>query len=269
MTRLASGANLPRISPTALGGISVPLPDIEDQRRIAEILDRVNARRSRRRAQLTRLTGLRSTVFESLFPSPGENVRPLGEVAAVSSGITKGRKVNEAVREVPYMAVANVQAGSLDLTAVKNIAATDVEISKYELREGDLLLTEGGDPDKLGRGTVWRGQLPLALHQNHIFRVRLPEEGAAVIPEYLESYVASHAAKGYFLRSAKQTTGIASINSTQLKALPVPVPPLAAQREFAAVVAKIDAQRERIERALALEDELFASLQYRAFRGEL
>lgn len=212
---------------------------------------------------------LRSTVFEYLFPSPGKNVRPLGEVAAVSSGITKGRKVKEAVREVPYMAVANVQAGSLDLTGVKTIAATEAEISKYELREGDLLLTEGGDPDKLGRGTVWRGELPLALHQNHIFRVRLPEEGAVVIPEYLESYVASHAAKSYFLRSAKQTTGIASINSTQLKALPVPVPPFSVQREFAAVVAKIDAQRERIERALALEDELFASLQYRAFRGEL
>ncbi len=49
----------------------------------------------------------------------------------------------------------------------------------------------------------------------------------------------------------------------------IPIPPVSVQREFAAVVAKIDAQRERIERALALEDELFASLQYRAFRGEL
>ncbi|WP_241733859.1 restriction endonuclease subunit S [Micrococcus luteus] len=245
------------------------LPSLDKQRRIAAILDRADEQRSRRRAQITHLMDLRSTVFEYLFPSPGKNVRPLGEVAAVSSGITKGRKVKEAVREVPYMAVANVQAGSLDLTGVKTIAATEAEISKYELREGDLLLTEGGDPDKLGRGTVWRGELPLALHQNHIFRVRLPEEGAVVIPEYLESYVASHAAKSYFLRSAKQTTGIASINSTQLKALPVPVPPFSVQREFAAVVAKIDAQRERIERALALEDELFASLQYRAFRGEL
>lgn len=105
------------------------------------------------------------------------------------------------------------------------------------------------------------------LHQNHLIRVRVQAEDAD--PVFLEAWLNSPRGAAHFSRAAKTTSGLNTINITTVKTAPVPDVPLAAQREFAAVVAKIDAQRERIERALALEDELFASLQYRAFRGEL
>ena len=166
------------------------------------------------------------------------------------------------------MAVANVQDKRLNLSAVKEIDATAAEIAKYRLKRNDLLLTEGGDPDKLGRGTLWREELPLAIHQNHIFRVRLHED-AEIHPAFLNWLVASERGRRYFLRSAKQTTGIASINATQLKNFPLLMPPLELQRTYAERLAKLEAEKVLQRTQLVRLDSLLASLQYRAFRGEL
>jgi type I restriction enzyme S subunit len=149
---------------------------------------------------------------------------------------------------------------------VKEISVTAQEAERFRLQKGDLLLTEGGDPDKLGRGTVWNDELPWCLHQNHVFRVRPRTD---VVPLYLSWYLASPAAKSYFLRMAKQTTGIASINKTQLSATPVKVPPLELQQTFASRVAAVERLKESHRRHLAELDALFASLQHRAFKGEL
>ena len=91
------------------------------------------------------------------------------------SGITKGRKLNgQPVRTIPYLAVLNVQDRRLNLDVVKEIEATDAEIDRYRLQRDDLLLTEGGDPDKLGRGTLWNDESPECIHQNHVCsKVRL------------------------------------------------------------------------------------------------
>ena len=98
----------------------------------------------------------------------------LKEISEIVSGVTKGRKLTgKSTIFVPYLRVANVQDGYLDLTEIKDIEVLPSDIEKYALQDGDILLTEGGDPDKLGRGTVWNGQIPMCIHQNHIFRVRV------------------------------------------------------------------------------------------------
>jgi type I restriction enzyme, S subunit len=118
------------------------------------------------------------------------------------------------VIELPYLRVANVQDGYLDLSEIKSVAVLKSEVDRFSLQTGDMLMTEGGDFDKLGRGTVWRGQISPCLHQNHIFRVR-PTRGA-ILPDFLASVTASSHGKWYFLVSSKQTTNLATINSTQL-----------------------------------------------------
>lgn len=195
-------------------------------------------------------------------------MEPLSHLAQVSSGITKGRRTADPTSSVPYLAVSNVQAGHLKMGVVKEIEATDTEIRRFALADGDLVLTEGGDPDKLGRGTVWRSELPLCLHQNHIFRVRIYGD-KPLLSDYLSAYMASAPARRYFLQSAKQTTGIASINMAQLKVLPVAVPPIAQQACYLSRKQTVHAQRAAVLRAQRAEDELFASLQSRAFRGDL
>lgn len=246
-----------------------PLPSLEEQRRIAAILDKADSIRAKRRQVLDHLDALTQSIFHDLFERQQDTpYEQLSDLADIVSGITKGRRTAEATTDVPYLAVANVQAGRLALDAVKHIEATASEIDRYALRYGDLVLTEGGDPDKLGRGTMWRAELPQCIHQNHIFRVRICS-GSKVIPEYIEAYLASRAARDYFLRSAKQTTGIASINMRQLKALPIAIPSEDSQRAFRSRVASVARQRALAKKGLNEIDKLFASLQSRAFTGEL
>lgn len=156
-------------------------------------------------------------------------VERLDDVAGVSSGVTLGRKIKGSlVVEVDYLRVANVQDGYLDLMEIKKVPVFISEIPRFMLQTGDILLTEGGDFDKLGRGCVWNSEISPCLHQNHIFKVRPNQE--KVIPEFLSHTTSSMHGKRYFLRSAKQTTNLASINSTQLKAFPVPLPSLKEQK---------------------------------------
>jgi type I restriction enzyme S subunit len=128
------------------------------------------------------------------------------------------------------MRVANVQDGYLNLDEVKTIHLRPSEIDRFRLLPGDMLMTEGGDPDKLGRGAIWAGQIPYCAHQNHVFRVR--PDRRQILPHFLSCISGSAYGKAYFLRVAKRTTGIASINKTQLSAFPVPLPHLALQEEF-------------------------------------
>lgn len=169
----------------------------------------------------------------------------LREVADIAAGITLGRKTNDPeLKDVPYMRVANVKDGVLDVSDMKTVAATAREIEKWTLRDGDLLLTEGGDLDKLGRGACWRNQLPLCIHQNHIFRVRLP--GDRYDPDFVSYQVGSPYGKAYFFAHAKKTTGIASINQGVLGAFPLLSPPREEQRRIAA---RLKAQLAEVETA--------------------
>lgn len=266
---LGNGATFKEVSKAVVSKVEIPLPPLDEQRHIAAILDQADTIRAKRRSSIEQFDELAASAFTAAF---GDDLNSptarLEEVAVVSSGITKGRRTSEPTRMVPYLAVVNVQAGFLDLSTVKEIEATEAEIARYELEDGDLVLTEGGDPDKLGRGTVWRKELPLCLHQNHIFRVRVKDEDL-LDPEYLSAYMASRPARDYFLRSAKQTTGIASINMTQLRGLPVLVPTREQQRKYLQEMAVIRSQKSAFVTQSAEIAHLFASLQSRAFSGQL
>jgi len=158
------------------------------------------------------------------------------DVVNITSGVTLGRKVSgKRLVTVPYLRVANVQRGDLDLYEVKDIDLTEDELDKYLVMARDLLITEGGDWDKVGRTAIWREELPLIAHQNHVFKARcLLEEQNEV---WLERYLNCEIARGYFAGSSKQTTNLASINKTQLRGCPVAMPPL---REQHRIVAKVD-----------------------------
>lgn len=273
--RKMTGSGGQRRVPTHfLETLPIPVPSLAEQRRIAAILDQADALRAKRREALAQLDRLTQAVFIDMFGDPVGNPRQwpnaavLGDVADIVSGVTKGRRLNGTdVRPVPYLAVANVQDKSLNLSIVKEIEATEDEITRYRLQRNDLLLTEGGDPDKLGRGTLWQNELPECIHQNHIFRVRLKSD--EIHPVFLNWLVGSERGKKYFLRSAKQTTGIASINMTQLRGFPLLVPPMPLQLKFASRLEDLASIRSRQTNALEEMDCLFASLQHRAFRGEL
>lgn len=148
----------------------------------------------------------------------------LDSLAQIVGGVTKGqkRKPGERLRSVPYLRVANVQRGMLDLSEVKTIDATPQEVEELTLVPGDILLNEGGDRDKLGRGWIWEGQIFECIHQNHVFRARMVN--SKVQPKYI-SWYANSLGQQYFFDQGKQTTNLASLNMTKLKGLPIPLPP--------------------------------------------
>lgn len=145
------------------------------------------------------------------------------DVVDIQSGITKGRNLaNRKLISIPYLRVANVQRGYLDLSEVKEIEIPEEEKDKYHVIKGDLLITEGGDWDTVGRTTVWCHDWYIA-NQNHVFKGRII--GKDIAPYWLETYMNSPYSRDYFASASKQTTNLASINKTQLRGCPVAIPP--------------------------------------------
>lgn len=269
-----SGATVKGITQEALYNLKVFVPPLDDQKRIAHLLGKVEGLIARRKQHLQQLDDLLKSVFLDMFGFRDQTfaqwkMDKLASHTEVVSGVTKGKKYKtEDLIEVPYMRVANVQDGHLSLSEIKTIAVSQKEIDQYQLRAGDLLLTEGGDPDKLGRGSVWEEQITNCIHQNHIFRVRISER-EELNPYYLSALIGSRYGKSYFLKSAKQTTGIASINSTQLKKFPTVIPPIDLQNLFAVIAEKVEGLKSRYQQSLAGLGTLYGALSQKAFKGEL
>jgi len=229
--------------------LTVPLPSAGEQAAIAKVLDSVDMALLRTRDAIARAQELDHSLLHDLlekglgprslsnrkFPK-GWLIRRVDEVADVGSGVTLGKDVSgfKSV-ELPYLRVANVQDGHLDLSEIKTVRVRVDEVSNFQLQAGDVLMTEGGDLNKLGRGTIWEAQIPECLHQNHIFRIRAHRD--LLVPEFFALVVESDIAKRYFNRVAKRTTNLASTNKTQVRAFQFPLPPtLDEQRQIVRIM---------------------------------
>ena len=151
----------------------------------------------------------------------------LKRMSEIQTGLTLGKVYEGPLIERPYLRVANVQDGHLNLEEVTTIEVPEVVAHHVELRPGDVLMTEGGDLDKLGRGTIWNGEIPDCLHQNHIFAIRCYEH--KLLPTFLAYLTASRYGRDYFEATGKRTTNLANTNSTKVGLFPIPRPSIAEQ----------------------------------------
>lgn len=233
LSKFKSGAAIPHIYFRDYGELRIRNRSEKEQSEIGNSLRKIEDTIDKYKRISDLLEDIVKSRFIELFEKDGQNnqIVQLEEIAGIVSGITKGRKIkSKDFTNVPYMAVSNVKDGYIDLSNLKSIEATKEEIDKYHLISGDILMTEGGDPDKLGRGSIIIDPPKNCIHQNHIFRVRL--DPSVIDPVYFSAYLQQPISKKYFLRSAKQTTGIASINMKQLRGMPVIIPSLEDQKEY-------------------------------------
>jgi len=242
------GARRERLQPADFLDLELELPPLDEQRRILAAVETVEcaAAAHERRSRRT-FAALHAAREELLLTDEDWEELPegwaccrLGDVADIRSGITKGRKTRGSLTETPFIRAANVQEGFLDLSEVKTLAVSDDERERFALRHGDVLLVEGsGSPHRLGSGWLWEAQLSgPVVFQNHVFRVR--PDAQRVVPRFLAHALRASPARTYFLDAAKTTSGLATINKTQVAAAPIPVPTVDSQRD---IVRKLDALR--------------------------
>lgn len=225
---------------------AVPVPPLEEQRAILYFLDReiqridslieekqtfIKLLKEKRQALISHVVtkGLNPNVemqdsgIEWIGQVPKHWViRRLKHTSTLQSGIAKGKdNANKETLSVPMLRVANVQDGYVKLDDVHEINVLPHEVERYALKDGDVLMNEGGDNDKLGRGTVWKEQIKPCIHQNHVFVIRVTD----IEPEWLGWLTQSAYAKFYFFRVSKQSTNLASISSTNVKEVHLLIPP--------------------------------------------
>jgi type I restriction enzyme S subunit len=270
------------------------LPPIEEQRSLITFLDHETAKIDALIAEQQRLIELLQekrqavishAVTKGLNPDApmkdsgvewlGEvpehwRVSPLKHLATIQTGIAKGKDLEDMETiDVPYLRVANVQDGYLILDEVHLLAVPVASIDRYLLNEGDVLMNEGGDFDKLGRGCIWSGEIAPCVHQNHVFAVR----PYSVSGEWLNAYTTSKAANSYFISRSKQSTNLASISSTNLMGLPVPLPPAEEARETLGrlnqLINEIDDLKHSAIQAIALLQERRSALISAAVTGQI
>ncbi len=275
---IASGANIYHLSAERIKGLAAPLPPLDEQRRIADfldaetsVLDDVHQRRLRQRASLDELA--QSHVDTAIQLAGDSPLVRLGYLAGVQTGVTvdANREPGEDTVTLPYLRVANVQAGRVDLSTVTEISVPRATAAASTLRAGDVLMTEGGDLDKLGRGTVWRGEISACLHQNHVFAVR--PDSQQLIPDYLALLTRSSMARDYFERTGNRTTNLASTSSSKIRDFRVPLHEPTTQ---ATIVARIEDRlrwisefETRLDRQLTLLAERSQALITAAVTGQL
>ncbi|WP_160050930.1 restriction endonuclease subunit S [Nocardiopsis sp. FR4] len=297
-----SGTTVASVQTTRLMDISFPVPPLAEQRRVIGALETELSRLDMADRQLAqaqvRLVHLRARFVENtclgrgrggaetsaqLTPAAvddgmipnlpaGWEWKRLQEIADVVGGVTKdARKQSDPdCAEVPYLRVANVQKGVLDLTQVNTIRVPPEKASQLELLPGDVLLNEGGDRDKLGRGWIWEGQIPGCIHQNHVFRARVRD---GVIHPKLLSWHANEFGQRWCQANGKQSVNLASISLSKIRLLPVPVPPEEEQAELVKklenAMAVFDRTAEQLASARAKATALRKALLNTAFTGKL
>lgn len=300
--RLRSGnTTKARIRPAEFESLTIPLPLLDQQKNLLDAYHAAVRKAEQLEADAARIAQASQRAFEEalgMAPPPPLPDRPvfiarfkdverwshegvlrdvthtaatsakwpmvsLSSVGKVSYGLQKSPANRPGKHSRPYLRVANVQRGVLDLAEMKYMDVPDEDMPKLRLMDGDVLLCEGNSPDLVGRGAIWRDEIPDCIHQNHVLRVRV--DLSKLLPDFLLAVINSSHGQAYFRSKAKRTTNLASINSTEVAALPVPLPP--ADRQEALV--KTLADNEKASKAVALEASELRRAAWAAFEAAL
>ncbi|MFD6876893.1 MULTISPECIES: restriction endonuclease subunit S [unclassified Streptomyces] len=281
LRKTGKGGAQPNISQTILKAWPIPVPPLAEQHRIVEALEDHLSRLDAASAGVKRCVTRSIHLWEATLNNVAEGAldgkkvdsetRPVSEVAEVSGGIQKQKKRIPILNTFPFLRVANVARGRLNLSEIHEIELFSGELEKHQLKRGDLLVVEGnGSPDQIGRAACWHDNIQNAVHQNHLIRVR---PGKQLIPRYLELIWNSPVVINQLREVARSTSGLYTLSTSKVKAVQIPVPSLADQE---ALVAKADtwetytlAARASLQRASVRSKSLRHAVLNRAFNGDL
>jgi type I restriction enzyme, S subunit len=248
--RFSAGSLSGTVNLSALVKEEFALPPLEEQRRLVSALLSVLENHDALHEAANAFDAVEAALLLSEFgeydPAKLSKGVPLATIATIQSGVAKGRAPEAGTTtEAPYLRVANVKDGELDLNDIQLITVETSRLHQYRLRPGDVLMTEGGDLDKLGRGTVWQGEVDGCIHQNHVFAVR--PDVRRLDPWYLAALARSSFGRGYFQKCAKRTSNLASVNKRELGEFPIREQSLGRQKAFVEAWRSLRHQRSQLD----------------------
>lgn len=264
-----TGARMPRADMSVLLRMPVPLPSLDEQHCIVRLMDRAAEIRRRADAARAKARAIIPALFLDLFGDPAINPKgwPSGKIAdtcEVQGGLQVSSKRSELPLAMPYLRVANVLRGTVDLSEIKSIRLTDAERQRTRLASGDILIVEGhGNPNEVGRAAVWDGRISDCTHQNHLIRAR-PNKGH-LLPEYVAYFLNSHSGRLILIGNGKTTSGLNTISTGNVKAVSLPLPPLSLQTAFAQQAQRIEATAHAIDAATIKAEAMAAALSAKVF----
>ncbi len=268
------GGSLLRARPSYVANLPIPLPPLAEQRRIAEVLDLAEALRVKRRAAIAQLGTLIQSIFREMF---GEITEwPSKELRTLVTEFRYGTSVKSEERGYPALRIPNVLGGAIDFRRLKLVPLSTADFNRLQLSAGDMLFVRtNGNPEYVGRCAVFDPVAARAtefdpkefVFASYLIRARLSL--SSIAPIYAREFMLSPSGRQALRARCKTSAGQFNLNTESLGSIPVPVPPLGLQQDFAARVAAVGSARIADCQSLTHLDDLFASLQHHAFRGEL
>lgn len=269
LTRLNRAAAVPGLNRADAYRLRLLVPPVQEQRRIAAMLDRARDLHHQHVEYSARLSSLIASVFIEVFGDPYTNPNRFSDgyiddiVAATDYG--SSQKAGQAGR-YPMLRMGNVTAdGRIDLSDLKYVDLPDDRAARYLVRNGDIVFNRTNSAELVGKTAVFRGSAPMA-YAGYLIRIRMVDGRR---PDYLAGFLNSRYGKAVLRRMAKSIIGMANINARELRSIKLPLPPTDLERQFEKVVAAVRNHETRLRLRLQQLDALFASLQDRAFKGDL
>ena len=253
--------------------LEIPLPPLVEQKRIAAILDKADAIRQKRQQAIALADQFLRSVFLDMFGDPvtnpkGWEMQPISKVAEVQGGLQVTKKREGLPVTCPYLRVANVYRGKLDLSEVKTMQVTDAELERVSLVKDDILVVEGhGNKEEIGRCAMWDGSIESIIHQNHLIRVRVIKD--RVLPQYLADFINSEGGRTQLIGASNTTSGLNTISTRLVKETEVLIPDLQTQERYVHIFNKVKEALRCFQKGTLGCTELFESVSQKAFSGQL
>lgn len=253
-----TGSTFKSIGRSILKELPIPVPPLPIQEQIVSELDLLSGIIEKKREQLKELDALAQSIFYDMFGDPitnekGWEVKKLGEVCeSVSYGTSNSSTENG---EYKYLRMNNITySGHIDITDIKYIDVSDDEYEKYVVRKGDILFNRTNSKDLVGKTALFNFEEEMII-AGYIIRVRVNQD--SIIPTFVVKWLNTPLMKSYFKNICKGAVNQSNINSKELKNIPISIPPLPLQRQFASKIEAIERQKELIKQSISETETLF------------
>jgi len=266
---MAPATTIPIVSKSKFGQLEIPVPPLSEQRRIVAILEQADILRAKRQEALARLDELKQAIFIEMFGDPATNPKgwPTTTIGALLDSASYGTSEKSGSSgEFPVLRMNNItRKGEVDLADLKYMDLTTSEHERYLVKAGDVLFNRTNSAELVGKTAMFREQTPMA-YAGYLIRLRT---NANSDPEYLNGFMNTPYTKRVLRGMCKSIIGMANINATEVQSITIAKPPLELQVQYRQRIGALLQVKGRHREFLTALDDLFSSLQRRAFRGEL